>query len=56
MKILIKYQLYNQDGDPVIEPFHCHESAKYMVENYFKNCTIVEIEEEYEPRKSTNFN
>lgn len=45
MNVITYYQLYNQDGDPVLERFHYLESAQYMVNNYFQDYTIVEIEE-----------
>lgn len=45
MKVITYYQLYTPDGDPVLERFHYLISAQYMVDNYFNDCTIVEVEE-----------
>lgn len=45
MKIINYYQLFNSEGDPVLERFHYLESAQYMVDNYFQDCIIVEVEE-----------
>lgn len=42
---IIYYQLYTLEGDQVLERFHYLESAQYMVDNYFNDCTIVEVEE-----------
>lgn len=45
MKVITYYQLYTPDGDPVLERFHYLISAQYMVDNYFQDCSIVEVEE-----------
>lgn len=43
-KIIIKYQIYSPEGDPVLEPYHNKIAADYMVATYFKNHTVIEIE------------
>lgn len=45
-RFITKYQLVNQDGDNVIEPYYSKQSAEYMINTYFKDCFIVEVEEE----------
>ncbi len=43
-KIIIKYQIYGPEGDPILEPYHDEVAANYMVATYFKDYTVVEIE------------
>lgn len=38
------FQIYDQNGDKVLEPYHERRSAQYMVDNYFNGCTIIEVE------------
>lgn len=46
--ILLKYQIYSPQGDPVLEPYHNKTSADYMVATFFKDHTVIEIEVEIE--------
>jgi hypothetical protein len=45
-RFLTKYQIVNQEGDNVLEPYHSRQSAEYIISEYMKDCFIVEIEEE----------
>lgn len=44
-KMIIKYQLVNEEGDYILEPYYCERSAYFMVKNHFPNATVIEIEE-----------
>lgn len=44
-KVKIRYQLYDDNGNEVLEPFYCLRSAEYMRDTYFTNCQVIEIEQ-----------
>jgi hypothetical protein len=43
-KITTMYQIYDEQGNKVLEPYHYLTSAQYMCDKYLDKCTIIEIE------------
>ena len=44
MKIYTRYQVYDSDGNPVLEPYKDKCAAQYMVDAYFIGGSVIEVE------------
>lgn len=42
--IIIKYQIIDEEGNPILEPFFEMESAQFMINEYYPGYTILEVE------------
>lgn len=45
-KYVIRYQIYNNEGNTILQPFADLCAAEYMSNEYFSGSTVIEIEVE----------
>lgn len=57
-KIIPMYQIFNEHGDKIYEPFYSQESAEYMMQYSGITGQVIEIETEFTaaPSKSNMIN
>lgn len=43
-KIIVKYQILDQDGNYILDPFFELRAAEFMIQEFYLGCDIIEVE------------